>query len=70
MARELTKEEMLTFIKREWERRVEAKYPRHKLANDGDTPGQAVVTPSMIRADAVEWFAKMKDAGLVEGDLT
>ena len=48
--------------------RIQQKFPRHKLADDGNLigPGQAVVTPSVIRAELValadDWIA----AGLVE----
>ena len=44
------------------------KFPRHKLADDGTNfdPGQAVVTPSTIRAEAVAWFSEMEGRGLVE----
>lgn len=47
---------------------VLSKYPRHKLGNDGTRfgQGQAVVTPSIMKAEAVLWFRQMEELGLVE----
>lgn len=49
--------------------RIATKYPRHKLANDGTLfgPGQAIVTPNVIRAELVALFMDWMDAGLAEG---
>jgi len=49
--------------------RIATKYPRHKLANDGTNygPGQAIVTPSVIRAELCALFREWELAGLVEG---
>lgn len=48
--------------------RIALRFPRHKLANDGTNfaPGQAIVTPSIIRAELIGLFREMEDAGLVE----
>lgn len=45
------------------------KYPRHKLASDGTvvSPGQAIVTPRIIRSTILGWFRQLEGAGLVEG---
>ncbi len=45
------------------------KYPRHKLANDDIrlAPGQAVVTPSIGKSEALTWFRDMERLALVEG---
>jgi phage tail sheath gpL-like len=45
-----------------------AKYPRHKLANDGTRfgAGQVVMTPKLGKAEAVAWFEQMEQLGLVE----
>ena len=45
------------------------KYPRHKLANDGTrfSAGQAIITPSVGKAEAVALFRQWEEAGLVEG---
>jgi phage tail sheath gpL-like len=49
--------------------RIATKFPRHKLANDGTQygPGQAIVTPNVIRAELVALFMDWMDAGLAEG---
>jgi phage tail sheath gpL-like len=49
--------------------RIALKFPRHKLANDGTRygPGQAIVTPNVIRAELVALFAQWEQAGLAEG---
>lgn len=49
--------------------RIALKYPRHKLANDGTLfdPGQAVVTPSSIKAELISLFRLWEANGLVEG---
>lgn len=48
--------------------RIAQKFPRHKLADDGTRygPGQAIVTPSVIRAEIVALFREWEEAGLVE----
>ena len=44
------------------------KYPRHKLAADGNRfgPGQAVLTPSLAIAEMLRLFRDWEDRGLVE----
>ena len=47
---------------------ITTKYPRHKLADD-DTlfgPGQAIVTPKIIKAELVAQYAEDQWNGLVE----
>lgn len=48
--------------------RIALKYPRHKLANDGTAfaPGQAIVTPNIIRAELIALFQDWMLAGLTE----
>jgi len=48
--------------------RVTQKYPRHKLADDGTNfgPGQAIVTPSTLRAEFIALAKEWEQAGLVE----
>lgn len=48
--------------------RILLKFPRHKLANDGAnfSPGQAVVTPKIIRAELIALFRDLEEAGLIE----
>lgn len=49
--------------------RIALRYPRHKLANDGTRfgPGQAIVTPNVIRAELIGLFREWEFAGLAEG---
>ncbi|QUM72182.1 phage tail sheath subtilisin-like domain-containing protein [Sphingopyxis granuli] len=58
----------LSYLRVSWRGRVLGKYPRHKLANDGTrySAGQAIVTPIVLRAEAVAWFLELEEAGLVE----
>jgi phage tail sheath gpL-like len=48
--------------------RVETKFPRSKLANDGTRfgAGQAIVTPSIIKAEMVAAYGELEDLGLME----
>jgi len=49
--------------------RIALRYPRHKLASDGTeiAPGQAIVTPRIIRSELIALFIQWMGAGLVEG---
>ncbi|MCY7262723.1 phage tail sheath subtilisin-like domain-containing protein [Pseudomonas protegens] len=48
--------------------RITSKYGRHKLANDGTNfgPGQAIVTPRVIRGELIAAYGELERAGLVE----
>ncbi len=48
--------------------RIALRFPRYKLANDGTNfaPGQAIVTPRVIRAELLGLFRELEDVGLVE----
>jgi len=48
--------------------RILQKFPRHKLADDGTVfgPGQAIVTPRIIRAELVAAYSEMMQLGIVE----
>ena len=48
--------------------RIQQKFPRHKLADDGTAygPGNAVVTPSVIRAELIALMRELEEKGLVE----
>lgn len=48
--------------------RILLKFPRHKLANDGTQfgGGQAIVTPSIIKAEMVAAYGQLEAAGLME----
>jgi len=65
---DLTTKRTISFLRWSWDARITLKYPRHKLADDGTrfSPGQAIVTPSTIRAEALAWFEDQELAGLVE----
>ena len=56
------------YVLRTLETCVTSKYGRHKLANDGTRfgPGQAIVTPSVIKAEMCAQYQIMEEAGIVE----
>lgn len=64
-------ETMLTlgFLRYSFRARFRAKFPRHKLANDGTRfgPGQVVLTPKGAKAECFALFREWEDLGLVEG---
>lgn len=66
----LDSETLLTLmtIRHDWRNYITSKYPRHKVANDGTRfgPGQSVVTPNTIKAEAVSKFREWESLGLVE----
>ena len=59
----------LSFLRFSFRNRMQTKYSRHKLANDGTRfgPGQQVITPLKGKAEAVALFAEWELLGLVEG---
>ncbi|MFV8529511.1 phage tail sheath C-terminal domain-containing protein [Ralstonia pseudosolanacearum] len=58
----------LSYLRYSVRARIAQKFPRHKLANDGTVfdAGQAVATPSMIRAELIALFRDWEEASLVE----
>ena len=48
--------------------RILQKFPRHKLASDGAVfgPGQAIVTPRIVRAELLAAYDELQRGGLVE----
>ena len=58
----------LMFLRFDWRNRTRTKFPRHKLADDGTRfgPGQAVVTPKLMKGEALRWFRDMELIGLVQ----
>jgi phage tail sheath gpL-like len=58
----------LGYVRRAINLRVQQKYPRHKLASDGTQfgPGQAIVTPSTIKAELIGLMRELELAGIVE----
>lgn len=59
----------LSYIRFDLRARITSRYPRHKLADDGTrfAPGQAVVTPSVIKAEIINKFTEWEEKALVEG---
>lgn len=58
----------LSYIRYAIRSRITQRFPRHKLADDGTRfgAGQAIVTPSVIRAELIALFTELESAGLVE----
>lgn len=58
----------LSYLRYAIRTRITQKFPRHKLADDGIrvSPGQAIVTPAVIRAELLALFTELEFAGLVE----
>ncbi|MEW6612705.1 MAG: phage tail sheath C-terminal domain-containing protein [Pseudomonadota bacterium] len=58
----------LSYLRYSVRARISQKFPRYKLANDGTqfAPGQAVVTPKIVRAELIALFRDWEEAGLVE----
>lgn len=58
----------LTYLRQAVRTRISLKYPRHKLAGDDVRfgPGQAIVTPKILRAELIALFRELEEAGLVE----
>lgn len=59
----------LSYLRYDFRTQILSKYPRHKLANDGTRfgAGQAIITPSVGKAEAVAIFRGWEELGLVEG---
>ncbi len=59
----------LMYLRYSFRVRMQSRYPRHKLANDGTRfgAGQAVITPKLGKGEAIAWFREMEELGLVEG---
>lgn len=58
----------LSYLRYSLRLRIQQKYPRHKLADDGTivAPGQPIVTPKIITAELLALFTEWETAGLVE----
>jgi len=58
----------LAYLRWSWNLRLELKYPDYDVADDGTQfdPETKVVTPSVIRGEAVAWFGQMEKRGRVE----
>lgn len=58
----------LAYLRQSARDRIRTKFPRHKLADDGTRfgPGQAIVTPKIIKAELIALFVQWEEVGLVE----
>lgn len=58
----------LSYILRFLRARITSRYPRHKLANDGAriAPGQAILTPKIVKADLVAAYSELVYRGIAE----
>ncbi|MEY9404436.1 phage tail sheath gpL-like [Bradyrhizobium japonicum] len=58
----------LSALLRRQKQAITSKYPRHKLADDGTRfgPGQAIVTPKIVKAELVAQYRQDEFEGLVE----
>jgi phage tail sheath gpL-like len=66
--RALSTRRTVSYLRRDWTARIQSKYLDHKLADDGTAfaPGAKVVTPSVIRGEALAWYREQEFAGRVE----
>lgn len=58
----------LGYLRYSLRNRIGTKYPRHKLADDGFKypPSQAIVTPSVVKAECIALYQEWLEIGLVE----
>jgi phage tail sheath gpL-like len=60
----------LSYLRYDWNNTIKVKYPRHKLASDADAkrvdPGQPIMTPAIMRAEAIAKVDEWVRQGLVE----
>lgn len=58
----------LAFFRYAWSSRIARKYPKCKLGNDGENfaPGQVIMTPKLMRGEALALFDELNAAGIVE----
>ena len=58
----------MAYIIRRLKSVVTSKYPRCKLADDGTHygPGQAIVTPSVIKSEIIAMYSRLETEGIVE----
>lgn len=60
---------ILLYARYSWNARMATRYARHKVAGDGTRvgAGQAIITPSIGRAEAIAWFLELVELGLFDG---
>ena len=58
----------LSYLRYSVRARISQRFPRYKLASDGTNiaPGQAIVTPKIIKAELIALFRDWEERGLVE----
>ena len=58
----------LSYLRYDWDTYIQQKYPRHKLADDGNKfpSGQPIMTPSGMKAEMVARAQIWQALGLVE----
>ncbi len=61
---------ILMYAINDFKSRMSTKYPRHKLGDDSTAypPGEAIMTPSLGKAEAVSWFKDMSESSPVVFD--
>lgn len=66
--RPLTRRRNAAYLRRDWIARIAAKYGRHMLVDDGTQvdPGVPVVSPSVLKGEALVWFRDKERSGHVE----
>lgn len=59
----------LSYLRFSTKARITQKFGRHKLANDGTrySPGQAVATPLVVKAEIINLFKQWEERAMVEG---
>lgn len=58
----------LSYLRYDFRNYILRKYPRHKLADDGTRfgPGQAIVTPKLVKSEILTRYREWESRGLVE----
>lgn len=59
---------VLSYLRYDWNNRITLKYPRFKLADDGNrySAEQPIMTPKTMKAEAVAWARDMETIGMIE----
>ncbi|MGD8499291.1 MAG: phage tail sheath C-terminal domain-containing protein [Phycisphaerales bacterium] len=59
----------LAYIRYAFRSRVQLRFPRHKLADDGTnfSPGQAITTPAIVRTELLALGSELESLGIIEG---
>lgn len=65
---DITTPATLSYLRYSWRQRIQSRFGRHKLAEDGTrfAPGQPVVTPKIIEIATLALFTEWEAKGLVE----